>query len=98
MPLFALLAQCAHKTCRQEHGFDKAGMPAVNDGFPYLISEQDCLNLAIYVPDLAAPPPTGGIPVVVHIHGGRLRHGGNAHPVYGRTQPSFCIFFFFFWV
>ncbi|GJJ77455.1 hypothetical protein EMPS_09814 [Entomortierella parvispora] len=63
------------------------GMPAVNDGFHYSFSERDCLNLAIYVPDLTrASLPVGGIPVVVRIHGGRLRNGGNAHPVHDMSN------------
>lgn len=76
------------------------GIPAVKDGFQYAFSERDCLNLAIYVPVLEAPSPVGGIPVIVYIHGGKLRHGGNAHPVYGKTQTSFgrqhCSVFFVF--
>ncbi|KAF9420696.1 hypothetical protein BGZ76_004063 [Entomortierella beljakovae] len=62
------------------------GIPAVNDGFHYLFSERDCLNLGIYVPILEAPPPVGGFPVIVFIHGGKLRHGGNAHPVYDMSN------------
>ncbi|KAF9313548.1 hypothetical protein BG003_005086 [Podila horticola] len=62
------------------------GIPAANDGFQYLFSERDCLNLAIYVPVLETPPPIGGIPVIVYIHGGKLRHGGNAHPVYDMSN------------
>ncbi|KAF9294031.1 hypothetical protein BGZ88_004563 [Linnemannia elongata] len=62
------------------------GIPAVKDGFQYAFSERDCLNLAIYVPVLEAPPPVGGIPVIVYIHGGKLRHGGNAHPVYDMSN------------
>ncbi|KAF9335981.1 hypothetical protein BGZ91_010229 [Linnemannia elongata] len=62
------------------------GIPAVKDGFHYTFSERDCLNLAIYVPVLEAPPPAGGIPVIVYIHGGKLRHGGNAHPVYDMSN------------
>ncbi|KAF9558309.1 hypothetical protein EC968_007191 [Mortierella alpina] len=62
------------------------GIPAVDDGFNYLFSERDCLNLGIYVPVLGAPLPIGGIPVIVFIHGGKLRHGGNAHPVYDMSN------------
>ncbi|KAF9325136.1 hypothetical protein BG006_011367 [Podila minutissima] len=78
---------CPQKLIGKSTGLTKLfGMPAVNDGFQYMFSERDCLNLAIYVPVLEASPPVGGIPVIVHIHGGRLRHGGNAHPAYA-NQP-----------
>lgn len=81
---------CPQTLARKGTGLTKLfGIPAMNDGFQYLFSERDCLNLGIYVPVLEAPPPVGGIPVIVFIHGGNLRHGGNAHPVYGKTQSSF---------
>ncbi|KFH74031.1 hypothetical protein MVEG_01244 [Podila verticillata NRRL 6337] len=78
---------CPQTLVRKSNGLIKLfGMPAVDDGFQYLFSERDCLNLCIYVPALEAPPPVGGIPVIVYIHGGKLRHGGNAHPVYDMSN------------
>ncbi|OAQ25334.1 alpha/beta-hydrolase, partial [Linnemannia elongata AG-77] len=78
---------CPQTLAHKSTGLTKLfGIPAVKDGFQYAFSERDCLNLAIYVPVLEAAPPVGGIPVIVYIHGGKLRHGGNAHPVYA-NQP-----------
>jgi len=44
-------------------------------------SECDCLNMAIYVPNI--PAPSGRFLVIVYLHGGRLRQCDNAHPVHG---------------
>ncbi|KAF9142432.1 hypothetical protein BG015_000891 [Linnemannia schmuckeri] len=78
---------CPQTLARKGTGLTKLfGIPAVNDGFQYSFSERDCLNLSIYVPLLDAPPPVSGIPVIVFIHGGKLRHGGNAHPVYDMSN------------
>ncbi|KAH7042496.1 Alpha/Beta hydrolase protein [Linnemannia elongata] len=78
---------CPQTLAHKSTGLTKLfGIPAVKDGFQYAFSERDCLNLAIYVPVLEAPPPVGGIPVIVYIHGGKLRHGGNAHPVYDMSN------------
>ncbi|KAG0328824.1 hypothetical protein BG000_000299 [Podila horticola] len=41
-------------------------------------SERDCLNLAIYAPNISTSAP---IRTLVFVHGGRYRNGGNAHPI-----------------
>ncbi|KAF8925881.1 hypothetical protein BGZ52_006353 [Haplosporangium bisporale] len=46
-------------------------------------SERDCLNLAIYVPNIPASEP---VRTLVYCHGGRYRNGGNAHPVLDFTN------------
>lgn len=62
---------------------DLNGLPTVMDGFKY--SERDCLNLDIYAPVLKTKPEKG-IPVMVLMHGGKFRHGGNGHPMFGKSQ------------
>ena len=41
---------------------------------------EDCLNLNLWVP--AEPPPEGGFPVMVYLHGGSFTGGGGAVPIY----------------
>ncbi|KAI9240606.1 MAG: hypothetical protein BYD32DRAFT_458677 [Podila humilis] len=43
-------------------------------------SKRDCLNIAIYVPNIRA---SEGLPMTVYLYGGRLRQDGNAHPAHG---------------
>ncbi|KAF8946253.1 hypothetical protein BGZ47_001002 [Haplosporangium gracile] len=45
-------------------------------------SEQDCLNLNIFVPLLSLKEGAKPIPVLTWIYGGSLRNGNNAVPVY----------------
>jgi len=44
---------------------------------------EDCLNLNLWVP--AEPPPEGGWPVMVYLHGGSFTGGGGAVPIYDGT-------------
>ncbi|KAK5815719.1 Alpha/Beta hydrolase protein [Linnemannia elongata] len=62
---------------------DLNGLPTVMDGFKY--SERDCLNLDIYAPVLKTKPEKG-IPVMVLMHGGKFRHGGNGHPMFDASN------------
>lgn len=41
---------------------------------------EDCQNLNLWIPD--APPPEGGWPVMVYLHGGSFTGGGGAVPIY----------------
>ncbi len=43
-----------------------------------VIAGEECLNLNVWTPD----PGGGGLPVMVWIHGGSFRNGGNAVPSY----------------
>lgn len=46
-------------------------------------SEQDCLNINIFVPLSSLKEGAKPIPVLTWIYGGSLRNGNNAVPVYG---------------
>ncbi len=41
---------------------------------------EDCLNLNLWIPE--SPPPPGGWPVMVFLHGGSFTGGGGAVPIY----------------
>ncbi len=44
------------------------------------LQKEDCLNLNVWMP--LFPPPPGGFPVMVFIHGGSFTGGGGAVPIY----------------
>ncbi|KAG0090206.1 hypothetical protein BGZ93_004388 [Podila epicladia] len=56
---------------------DMFGLPT-QVGPELLYSERDCLNMAIYAPNITAP--AGGFPTIVYLHGGSFKSGGNALP------------------
>jgi para-nitrobenzyl esterase len=49
-------------------------------------SEQNCLNVNIFVPLSALKEGAKPIPVLTWIYGGSLRTGHNAVPVYGKCS------------
>lgn len=59
---------------------DMFGLPT-RAGPELVYSERDCLNMAIYAPNI--PAPSGGFPTVVYLHGGSFKKGGNALPAQG---------------
>jgi para-nitrobenzyl esterase len=51
----------------------------LHPGLPPPAGSEDCLQLNVYVPEDIVPssdgPPSGGVPVVVFLHGGGLVFG-----------------------
>jgi len=56
------------------------GSIEVRLGAPLPPQSEDCLNLNLWVPE--SPPPEGGFPVMVYLHGGSFTGGSGASPIY----------------
>ncbi|KAF9085645.1 hypothetical protein BGX23_009492 [Mortierella sp. AD031] len=54
--------------------------------FEEAMSERDCLNCNIFMPASAVVGSTEKLPVLVWVHGGGLRNGGNSIPLYDCSE------------